>query len=80
MLHDFFLFAEQNMGIDVCPLYSCRYMTSEEERAQNKAQEIMTATFHFCNPGRTLLTGLESVSQLGTCACVKLEQHHLISL
>ena len=42
-----------------------KYMSSAEERNKTRNQELMTASFHFCNPGRTLLTGTEPIDKTG---------------
>ncbi|KAK7115868.1 WD repeat-containing protein 93-like isoform X2 [Littorina saxatilis] len=46
-----------------------KYMTKDEDK---KDEDVMTATFHFMNPGRTLLTGLEPVGQTDRPSCVAL--------
>ena len=39
-----------------------KYLPKEEEK---KDKDVMTATFHFLNLGRTLITGLEHVGETG---------------
>lgn len=48
-----------------------KYMSSShEERAKERQQDVMMATFHFCRPGRTFMTGAESSVQPDQTSCV----------
>ena len=40
-----------------------KYLSKEEE--EEKSKDVMTATFHFLNLGRTLMTGMEPVGEIG---------------
>ena len=41
-----------------------KYLSKEEEE-EEKSKDVMTATFHFLNLGRTLMTGMEPVGEIG---------------